>query len=61
MEQSAVACLREMALTAKLTCAPFLIVYVLYIGTVFKKVKPLRKCFETENISIYFRFKILSK
>jgi len=33
----------EMALVAKLKCAPFLIIYVLYIGAIFTKVKPLRK------------------
>jgi len=45
MAQNAVTYLCEMAPMAKLKCAHFLIIYVLYIGlgTIFKKVETLRK------------------
>jgi len=42
MAQNAVAYLCEMVPMAKLMRAPFLIIYV-YIGTIFTKVKTLRK------------------
>jgi len=39
MAQNAVAYLCEMVPMAKLTCAPFLLIYVLYIGIIYMKVK----------------------
>jgi len=43
MAQDAVAYLCEMASMAKLKCAPFLIIFLLYVGTIFTKVETLRK------------------
>jgi len=43
MAQDAVAHLCETASVAQLMCAPFLMIYVLYIGTSFTKVQTLRK------------------
>jgi len=42
MAKNAMAYLCEMAPMAKLKCAPLLIIYVLYIDTIFTKVKTLR-------------------
>jgi len=43
MAQNAVAYQCEMAPVAQLKCATFLIIYVLYISTIFTKVKTLDK------------------
>jgi len=42
MAQNAVAHLCEMAPMTKLNCAPFLIIYVLYVGAIFTKVRTLK-------------------
>jgi len=62
MAQNAVAYLCEMAPVAQLKRAIFLIIYVLYIGTIFTKVKTLKKINVLKRKILYlFLLRIFSK
>jgi len=52
MAQNAVAYLCEMVPMAKLKCVSFLIIYVLYIGTIFTKVSHFFYYEEYQNFQI---------